>query len=310
MNKQFKLAMLVMWSIISVALIALLVYGIRTGRGEELVSSTFSSNSGPGGVQKEISIGLEDCDNINFDFSSENIAITVTNEDKIKIVEKASKALKENEKFICEKRGKSIEVSQGDSRTFKLFNFGTGLNRNLEVFIPSSYKNELNVETSSGNIKINGDLALTKFSGKLSSGNLKSNGSITADEAELRLTSGNITVKELLTKKYSIKASSGNIDVDSLSGSGDVKVTSGGIEITYKDIDEYATLEASSGNVRINLPKELSFEFDGECSSGNIRSSFDMNYKNKKGNRAEAKVGNGPYKKISARVTSGNININ
>lgn len=310
MNKQFKLAMVVMWSIVSVVLIAMLVYGIRTGKGEELISSTFSSSDGSGGVQKEVSLDLDDCDNINLDFSSENITITVTNEDKIKIIERANKELKENEKFICDKSGKSINIRQGDSRSFKIFNFGIRLNRSLDVFIPSSYKKELNLETRSGNIKVNGDLVLTNFSTKLSSGNFKSNGSITADEAELSLTSGNITAKELLTKKYNIRASSGNIDVNSLSGSGDVKVTSGGIEINYKDIAEYARLEASSGNLRINLPKDLSFEFDGECSSGNIRSSFDLNYKNKKENRAEAKVGNGPYKKISARVTSGNININ
>lgn len=269
----------------------------------------FNFSSGDNKVQKEEVVEVKECKEIILKFTSENIIISSTSEDKLRIVETSNSELKDEEKFTCHKNGTKIEIIQGEHKPVSsLFNLG-GFNRKVEVFIPKSYKNDLEVSSRSGNLKINDDLNLNSIRCELSSGNLKSNGNLASNEIELKVSSGNMSVKEVLTKKYVINAASGNVNIDSISGSGEVEARSGNIEMTYKDIAEYSTVKANSGNVKLNVPRDLSFDFTGECGSGDIRSTFDINYKNRHGSKATVAVGLGPYKKITVNTGSGNINL-
>lgn len=309
MDRKLKIIMILVWSIVAILLTALLIFGIVTGKSGGSVFSIFNWSGVKTEVQKQESISPDNLGKIIMDFSSENVVITSTEENQIRVVESCSGKLNDNSKFTVTRAGNTVNIEQGSPGIhFNIFEFGH-LNRQIEIFIPKSYKNDLEVSLSSGNITINNDLSLNNFKAIQRSGNLGSRGTLTAQEVSLESTSGNITIGSLYVKSYNLEVTSGNIKIDSLSGSGGAKATSGNVNISYKDIAENSNLSSISGNVILVVPKELSFEFDGACSSGNINSNFDLSYKNKGKKQATAKVGSGSYKKINARVTSGNINI-
>ncbi len=309
MNKQFIKIMIVLWSLIALFLTALLVYGITSGKGTNDIFSFGQWNTGSASVQKEEETSIDNCEKISLDFFSADIEISTSKESTLKIVQEARGTMKEAEKFSLARSGNTIEIKDGRSNlTFNIFGLGIS-DIKVKLSIPEGYNKDLEIKSASGNITFNSDMDLNNVKCTLSSGNINSGGSISASQISLKDTSGNINIDNLQVKTYDLSTSSGNIKIMSLYGSGQVKASSGNIIINYKDISEESTVEANSGNVILTVLKGISFEFYGKCSSGEINSTFDLNYKNKKGNEATAKVGEGPYKKINARTSSGNINI-
>lgn len=305
MNKSLIKILLSIWIFIAVGLTGILVYGIVCNRSLGSLF-TFTFAGGADMIQKDEQVSLDSCNNINLEFPSDDIILRVTDDAKLRVVQSASTKLPENQKFTISKDGDSILVNKRE--VIHIFSFGCW-NEKIEVYIPKSYSKNLNIRSSSGNVNFDSDMTLADLNCTLSSGNIHIYKNITANEVTLKASSGNINIQALGCSVYNVSTSSGNIDINSVSGSGGVFASSGNIKIDYKDIKDYSTAEAHSGNVRLTVPKELSFEFNGQCSSGDIDSNFDLSYKNKKGNQASGKVGDGPYKKINTRTTSGNIRI-
>lgn len=308
MDRKLKIAMIVIWSVIGIALINLLVFCIINNRGLGYYFSLNGGNSLISKVQKQEVVPLSDCSRIILDCSSDDVIISSSDDDKLKVIQSANRNLNENEKFTIDKRNGAVSISDRYSNfTFNLFG---GLNKKIELFIPKNYAKDLEVKSTSGDINIDDDLNLNNTKFTQSSGDFTSTGKITADQIDIKASSGDIKSKNLKAKSYGINSSSGDITIDSIIGSGEISASSGDIKVTYGDIYEYADVSAHSGDINLRVPQGLSFEFDGDCSSGDIDSNLDLNYKNKDGNKATAKVGDGPYKKINVQTTSGDIDIN
>lgn len=306
MNKRFVKTLLLIWICIAVLLTGILVYAIAYGHPEKKFFRTFTWGGSANMIQKDEKVSLDNCNKINFDFTSTDIIVQTTDDTKLRVIQSSSAKLTDDQKFTISKDGDTILVSTRE-RTH-IFSFGSW-NEKIEIYIPQSYTKDLDIRSSSGNITFNSDIILNNLACTLSSGNLHIYSNIDANEVNMKCGSGNIDIEGLKCSTYEINTSSGNIGIDSLSGSGEVSASSGNIKIDYKDIKDYSNITAHSGNITLTVPKQISFEFDGECTSGDIDSNFDLNYKNKRGNKASGKIGDGPYKKINARTTSGNIRI-
>lgn len=183
------------------------------------------------------------------------------------------------------------------------------------------------IETSSGEVsieEINGDNVYLKSSlGNISASKIyakenkieASSGSVNIDNLDgedinIKTRLGSVVLGEIISSSYNIETSSGKIKIDSIDGSGHIIAKLGSININYKDIKEFSTVKATSGNVKLFVPKGLSFEFWAECSSGRIKSNFDINYKTRNGNKATVLVGKEPYKKINVITTMGSVDFN
>ena len=85
---------------------------------------------------------------------------------------------------------------------------------------------------------------------------------------------------------------------------------SGNVKVEAVEVTGDMRLRAASGNVRLLLPRELSFSVKMQTTSGVIRTSFEeaLSY-NKKGNQAEGKVGEAPSCLIEALTGSGNVHV-
>lgn len=301
MNKRMIKLTITMLVVVIILLIAVLVRGTKYG-------ADFMIVRGSENVQKQQTVDLENCSEINLlDYSGSNIEIQTTEDSKFKVVQTAYNKINDSEKFIIDKSGDKINIKcDTENRGFKLFNFK--FNEKIYLYIPKDYEKDLSIRGSSGNVKFLSAIKLNQLKYTGHSGNIKSSDSIEAKEASFELSSGNIELEKLKVNKYNIASHSGNVDINSISGSGKINTRSGNIRISYEDIDEYSNVETSSGNVKINLKSNLSFEFNGSCHSGGIHSNFDMN-NDKDRKTASAKVGNGPYKKIDVKTSSGDINI-
>ena len=290
MNIRLKKILLVMWLIIAVGFTTLLIHGILSKNGSSgffsLIGNSMESKLT---IQKDENIELNTINKINLDFSSSDIIVQTTNEPNIRAVQKSASTLTDDEKFTVANTNNELTINRGNSqKMFSIFNFGK-LGEKIELYIPKNYNKDLDIRSSSGNIEFKSDISLGNINCNARSGNLVVENNITAKDINLKVSSGNIILESLISNNYKFGASSGNITINSLSGSGELQTT--------------------SGNVDLVIPKGLSFEFNGSCSSGNISSNFDLSYKNEDGNEATAKIGSGPYKKIDVKARSGNISI-
>lgn len=309
MDKKLIKIMIIIWSFIAVILTAFLIFSVKNNNSGRYIFRISNKNELQSKVQKEESISLDNCKDINLNFPSNDIEIYKADDDKLRIIERSSLELKDSEKFTVSKDTNTININGGTSRiNFFIFGFGS-LGEKIQVYIPVSYDKNLQIKSSSGDVSFDSDMALDSILCTQSSGDFNIRSTITSKKFTLKTSSGDIDIENLLAASYQINSTSGYINIKTLSGSGDVAASSGDIKINYNDISYYANISASSGDINLSIPSSLSFEFNGKCSSGEINSNFDMNYKNKNGNEAIAKVGDGPYKKISVKTNSGDIDI-
>lgn len=310
-NRRLIKTLIIIWSVIAFAAAAFLVYGISHAGSFKMFE--FGHIDGSYAVQKSQSIQVSNCNKISLNFSRGNVIIQTTDEPNLKVVQSSSRKLKDKDKFTVEKQGDNIQVATDTKNrafTFSIFDFGTNtFNEKIEVYIPKSYTKDLDINTVSGNVLFSSDMKLNNINCRHSSGDFKIQNSITGNEVNVKSTSGNIDIANLYSKNYDIQATSGNVYVGSISGSGRAKTASGNVRINYKSIDDYSNVSGISGNVKLTLPQNLSFKFEGKCTSGNIEGDFPLSYDGNRKNKATAQVGNGPYKTISASTVSGNIDV-
>jgi lia operon protein LiaG len=305
-NKIIKVNIAI-WAVIAVILTALLVYFICNGHSYNIFNFRGYSNNFQ--VQKQQSVGINNCDKISLDFSSGDISFKTTDDSKLKVIERANSKLSDNEKFTVERDGNCISIKDDSimSTSLNIFGFGYGA-KEIEVDIPKNYNKDMDVATKSGDIRFNSDVTLNNLQCEQSSGDFNSE-NITANNISINSKSGDLRTKMLDTKGYNVQTSSGDIDINELSGSGQIEASSGDITINYEDIGDYSNVNDRSGDIKLSTPKSLSYEFNGKCSSGEINCNFDLNYKNKRGNEANGQVGTAPFKKITAETSSGDIRI-
>ncbi|GAA0737401.1 DUF4097 family beta strand repeat-containing protein [Clostridium oceanicum] len=315
MNKNFIKTKIIIWSIIVVFLIGILIYGVTYKKDFGFnfnISNIVSINVGGKNLktQKDKTISLDGCNNINLDFRSSDVIIKETNDSKIRVIEKCSTKLREKEKFQVDKSGDSINIKRGIRHSsFGIVFFGVS-GQKIEVYIPKQYNKNLKINLTSGDIKFDSNIGLNMIKSTQSSGDFYGMNSIKANEFNLESTSGDVQIGNLNTNIYNIELTSGDIMANLVKGSGNVKATSGDIKIQYKDINDYSNVKASSGDVNLKINKKINFDFSGKCGSGEINSDFPINYNNQEEkDEGTGKIGDDPYKRIDVQTSSGDINL-
>jgi DUF4097 and DUF4098 domain-containing protein YvlB len=119
-------------------------------------------------------------------------------------------------------------------------------------------------------------------------------------DVSAKTTSGNITLTGV-KGGLSLKTTSGNVTADVVSGC-DISVTSGNIEVTLKPDSSFisATLNTTSGNIKVFVPAGFQADLDLKTKSGDIHTPEEDHSHLNGGNAAIV---------ISCTATSGNIRI-
>lgn len=307
--KGLHIAMIVLWGIIGLAIVAVIVAGVvfRNFSGFNINFGDDFSSDMTLVVDETVQAGS--LDKINIDLSSDECVVYITGGDSVN-VKHYVRNIPERDYARVTSSGSSLDISTKNSVRTNIMFFGFISNRSLvEVYIPESYKNRLGVDISSGTLRFDSGIELSDLNVKISSGTIRAEDLIKAGKAEFTVTSGTIRFTGgLEANNYSVKASSGTINIDEkLSGSGSVNVTSGTVRLFGVDIADSLEVKASSGTINIELAGNPALDFTGHKSSGTINTYFNALHDDH-GNYS-ATVGDGPHKKLDVQVTSGTVRV-
>ncbi|MDL2233208.1 DUF4097 domain-containing protein [Ruminococcaceae bacterium OttesenSCG-928-L11] len=178
----------------------------------------------------------------------------------------------------------------------------------VDVYLPATFTGKLKARTSAGSMCIEGAYTVDDLELRVSAGDLVCNGILTAKEADLHTSAGSLEVKTLNAETFEADTSAGSIEIGSLSGSGKLSSSAGDIDVDSLTIDDSLTLKTSAGSISVGIAGDPDIELNGKLSAGSIRTYFSSGSDIVKG-RISVTTGDGPYKKIEANTSAGDIHI-
>lgn len=210
-------------------------------------------------------------------------------------------------KVTVEKSGDTIKV---ELKKKWLEGFGFFNKSKLTIYIPDDYDQNLQIKVGSGNLNFSGPseknpMEFEQLSLDIGSGNVQLN-NLVAKTFQHDSSSGNIQIDGLTTEKGFFDISSGNVGLRHYSGELKADVSSGNLDVEIDKLKGDIEIDISSGRATLDLPKDADFTLEGEVTSGNIQSDFQLDKEDK--NSIQGRNGTGKYN-IDLDVSSGNIVI-
>ncbi|MEC1581006.1 DUF4097 domain-containing protein [Bacillus subtilis] len=158
----------------------------------------------------------------------------------------------------------------------KEFQFLNGFNRStLIVRLPYDYKGDLAVRTSSGDVSVAGNdhLALSELNAVSASGNTSVT-DVRIQDLKVKASSGDVFISNTVSKTAGIDLASGDANLVHVSGSLDVKMTSGDFNAVLTKITGPVSVTLTSGDANLSLPKNGSFTVKAKSASGDVSSPY------------------------------------
>ncbi|MEC1402047.1 DUF4097 domain-containing protein [Bacillus subtilis] len=158
----------------------------------------------------------------------------------------------------------------------KEFQFLNGFNRStLIVRLPYDYKGDLTVRTSSGDVSVAGNdhLALSRLNAVSASGNTSVT-DVRLQDLKVKASSGDVSISNTVSKTAGIDLTSGDANLVHVSGSLDVKMTSGDFNAVLKKVTGPVSVTLTSGDANLSLPKNGSFTVKAKSASGDVSSPY------------------------------------
>lgn len=158
----------------------------------------------------------------------------------------------------------------------KEFQFLNGFNRStLIVRLPYDYKGDLAVRTSSGDVSVAGNdhFALSRLNTVSASGNASVT-DVRLQDLKVKASSGDVSISNTVSKTAGIDLASGDANLVHVSGSLDVKMTSGDFNAVLKKVTGPVSVTLTSGDANVSLPQNGSFAVNALSASGDVSSPY------------------------------------
>ena len=225
---------------------------------------------------------LEGIDDITVEMASLDVQILTCEGTQLRMVLESNQSPENRVQIAVERNGNTFLLQQ-----IRRFRIGIFLNvrERLTVYLPMSYCDALALKLSSGNMSMPGPRTLSDFTLKVSSGNLTI-GEVTADAYALqatsgnlrlgtlrgsgtvRVTSGNVNIEALIGEQHDVSASSGSVKIDTIIGETTMRVTSGTTRVEH--FTGKGSFTASSGSLKVHID-ELLGDVSLRCTSGSLK---------------------------------------
>lgn len=165
----------------------------------------------------------------------------------------------------------------------------------LKIYIPSQYKNNITINTVSGDIDCSNKVSLDSFNLKSTSGDIDII-DIASKNASLSVTSGDISINNCSAENSTLSTISGDIEIlDSKLGDTKLNSTSGDIDISILELGKSTDVKSTSGNVYLDIPSTENYKVKYSSLSGDLS--------------GDSSHGTGE-KVINVSTTSGDLDIN
>lgn len=252
---------IIIWSIVSALLVAILIFSIISipsiyGDSIAIKNFTLFNISDMAAEDLGFSTGNAEFDadsvkSINIGWTSGDVKIKTSTDNKITIEESAQNKINSDNTMIyhLDDKGRLKIYSSKKTISFSIFSFSERSTKTLTVTIPESAKlSELSVESTSAHVNVS---------------NIKSN------DLDLSTVSGHITVNQSEGSSLSAETTSGIVDIDAInfldvsadSISGEINVSG-----NFREFDASST----SGNITAEIYSSKADEIDISTLSGVI----------------------------------------
>jgi lia operon protein LiaG len=223
-------------------------------------------------IDEQELIDAERIERIIVKTGSTNVRVTPIEGKQIKVLfqGKASKKIADNTDLTVTQDENNLNLQVERSASLGFYQF---IKADLEIKLPKKLFDKIEVNTSSGDIDVNG---------------------IETGMTQLIASSGDITVENLQSQLVALEVSSGIIDASQLLGKVRVKASSGDVELSLTEIKEDVTIETSSGDASISfttMPKSLGLKFETSSGEGNV--VIDMDNLKESEDSISGTIGNG-----------------
>lgn len=255
------------------------------------------------------SANLDGIDQISIDVSCGDLKFNNDGKNSIKVKvdgEISTNSAYSKPQLKCYKEGRTlyVELIRKNHVFFGYYN----CDMNISVSIPASYKNDLKVVDSAGDVNING-YELKNLDCNLSAGKLQMK-NISADTFTYKNSAGNLNADNLKTKISNLRASAGKIEITKFTGDVEGSNSAGNTEIEYDKFNNNVNFSASAGQTKLTIPKNSAFKLDAEASAGSIKSDFSsINISGEFAKVAKGEVGKS-NNMIKLKSSAGSIEIN
>jgi len=240
-------------------------------------------------------LDMNSVETLNISYYSDNIVLLESNDSNLILKEFMTR---NSPKYFANinNSGGVLTISNGERPWL--------IRTRIEIYVPKIFTDNLIFNLKSGNLTSNYNMNHTSINLTVSSGNMNIK-NISSENILVNVYSGNIKINSCQGKINAVNRS-GNITVDNFSGCGIFDVNSGNINLNVNNIIEDLFLSANSGIINLMINENISFILDADVRSGNIRIP---NLKTQTNTKAQHIIGSNPIHKISAKCSSGNINI-
>lgn len=254
-------------------------------------------------MANEMNFPLENISDLVISYDDENIRFFKNENENLVIREYMSKDKERYHARVNQKNG-SIRISEGGKPFFHR-NFV----RYVEVYLPVSYCENIEVTTTDGSIDMSGmELSMKTICIETTSGALNL-GTLIGDRINIETTRGNVTC-EKIDGEVTYTSTSGNAKFLSAKGSGSYKADNSGIlSVIYDDVTGDLNFFNKNGSIQIWLPKDLAFEFEAITKNGSIDTNFQGDI-SVNGDSARGTVGIEPLVTVSLETKNGDIEVN
>ncbi|MDR0495939.1 MAG: DUF4097 domain-containing protein [Treponema sp.] len=254
-------------------------------------------------------ISLDQKNVINVLYRDENISLLKGTSDTLIIKEYMTEGKNRYYARISDSANTvTIEIGQRPFRPFFTF-----FKARVEIYLPESFRSEVNIKTTDGRIDVPDEFNGANFRFETKDGDITVS-TVTADMISLKSSDGDIRC-EYINGNVSAESRDGKIEL-TLAGGVNAKTSDGNIRCTVINNVGNISLITKDGKVQLDLPKDLIFRFSARTRDGRLSTPFADRLFSPINDRklAEGVVGgddiseNSP--RINIRTSDGSIKVN
>ena len=264
---------------------------------KEVFNLNFTNSKDKLKIVSENTLSLKNITDINLQLDVDDVSFLENeNSNEIKIIEKCTRDLSKEEQLKINVENNKINIHRNSN--LNINSLGKSFSRQVLIYLPSTYKNDLNLKLSLGNIDFDYNLNLNKLNLNLTTGsvNIKD---LKCNSFILEGRTGDFSIDTLICEEYGISLNTGSINVSDISGKGYINNTVGNIKSGISNMTGDTEISSSTGDIEVNILKEFDFIINSSCDIGEIKNDFKEN-----------SIGKNPKYTLIIDCGIGNIKIN
>jgi hypothetical protein len=277
MFRKFTKIRMISLILLIVVMTGILITGIRFNGGSNWVSK---GGNNPSWAYKNKIVREENLDGIekiNFKMDVSEIILKTTDDNKIKVIERSDKKLKNDRILNISKQGNELSFVEPKKRFTGFGIFWSTDKKVVEIFLPKEYKEKFKLQSDVGDLYVKSDLDLNEITLESDVGKILVERAINTKKLVVTSDVGDIKLNRAEADNYKIKSDVGKVVLERILGKGSIQSEVGDVICNLERIDGDIDVSTDVGKIVINIDKSQKFMLDAKSDVGKVISNVDKN---------------------------------